>query len=437
MRVVPREFGIPLLLALLALLATAPLAAVQPSVADVPTAPSSNAGRAGKYRVELKDHRGYAYWVQVPPSYSPSNPAGIHLFFHGQGGQGGAEWFGQWEGPLLNAHTLIGINMQYMDGDNAADTAGKVAAARAAIAQVMLDYQVLVGKGVVSSFSGGGLPHALFASQASKTRGAAWPFCHVSLYGSNYRADAAMGCPMSWYIGVGADEWNLAALGPDGCARTGELLQALARGGCPDIRFKSILGKGHTIVDEDVSAAAAGFARAELAFAPFLYAPGFPDRELKSAVAACEALRLGPALAAAEKAAAKAEGDLKSRATALADAVQRRAARVLAMGKRLCDEDPVLANHWLPIYLQQLKGLPAEKELKEAMQAAVKAKGFQAALGAHAAFAKGWPGWVAGNGSSPAAATDKIPALLELRGALPATSQAGMMVTDLLKLSGK
>ena len=120
--------------------------------------PSENAGKKGTYPVKTS-RPGYNYFVCVPAAYSEENPAGLHLFFHGQGGQSGAPNFGLWSKSFLDKHNLIGINMQYEDGDNARDTEGKVKAAQEAIAQTMADYKIVVGRGVVCSFSGGGLPH--------------------------------------------------------------------------------------------------------------------------------------------------------------------------------------------------------------------------------------------------------------------------------------
>jgi hypothetical protein len=422
-----------LLAAILALPAALAAAETPP---DAPVPPSANKGRAGKYHVDLKT--GYGYWIEVPNSYSEAKPAGIHLFFHGQNGQGGAEWFNNWEGPFLEAHDLIGINMQYMDGDNMKDTAGKTAAARRAIAQTIADYKVVVGRGVICSFSGGGLPHALFADQASKTRGASWPFCHVALYSSNYRTDAAQGCPMSWYIGVGTAEWNLAGanLGIDACHRAGEIYGALARGACPDFHFKIIKDKGHTILPEDVAESARAFPRSDLAFAPFLYAPDYAEPELKGIVAACGALQLGPALAAIDKLKARptAAEAVKAKADAIGALIAARIERIRAVANGLADEDAVLAAYYLPLYVAQCKGTPAEKELKTAMQRATKDKGWQPTLAGHAEFIKLFPQLLAGGGASPDLVPDKVAPLEALVKAMKPSAQTATMAAEVLAL---
>jgi hypothetical protein len=421
---------------LLACLALPSARAADPA-ADAPLQPSANKGRAGKYHVDLTK-TGYGYWIQVPSTYSDANPAGIHIFFHGQHGQGGAEWFGGWEGPFLQKYNLIGINMQYMDGDNGHDTPGKVAAARKAIAQTIADYKVVVGRGVICSFSGGGLPHALFANESSKTRGPAWPFCHDAIYSSNYRTDAAQGCLMSWYIGVGTAEWNLAGtgLGMDACRRTGEIYTALAKGACPDIHFKIIKDKGHTILDADVAESSRGFARSDLAFAPFLYTPDYAEPELRGIVNACAALQLGPALSAIEKLKAKpaAAEALKAKAGAIAALIAARIERMKAIAQQLADDDAVLAGYYLPLYAAQCRGTPAEKELKEAMQRATKDKGFQSTLAGHAEFIKLFPQLLAGGGSSPDVVPDKVGALDAIVKVMKPASQTGTMAAEILAL---
>jgi len=78
--------------------------------------PSANAGKAGTYQVQCGSP-GYSYYVAVPNA-APGTHFGLHLFFHGQNGQGGAGSFGLWEKRLLEPFALIGINMCYADGDN-------------------------------------------------------------------------------------------------------------------------------------------------------------------------------------------------------------------------------------------------------------------------------------------------------------------------------
>ncbi len=399
--------------------------------------PSANQGKSGKYHVDCKK-KGYGYWVSVPASYGEANPAGLHLFFHGQHGQGGAEWFTQWDTYFLQKHNLIGINMQYMDGDNMADTDGKVAAAQEALAQTIADYKIIVGRGVICSFSGGGLPHGLLATKESKSRGPTWPFCHTALYSSNYRVDASQGAAMSWYIGVGTDEWNLAGanLGIDATHRTEELYAALKNGAPPDLHFKIIKGKGHQVLDEDVAESARAFPRSDLAFAPFVYAPDFNEPELKNIVAAANALQLGSASSALDKLASKAgiTAPLKDKAEALKAKIDARTGAISALAKQLAADDPTLTAFYLPIYLAECKGTPIEKDLRALFATAGKDKSFQLSLRAHDEFVKLFPALLGGGGTSPTLVPDKAAPLADLVKALSPTSQTGHMAAEILAL---
>ncbi|MBA3710549.1 MAG: hypothetical protein H0W83_17225 [Planctomycetes bacterium] len=397
-----------------------------------PIGPSINKGRAGTYLVETRQ-AGYNYYVFVPASYSDANPAGLHVHFHGQASQKTAPNFDNWNKYFLTPYNLIGINMQYMDGDNTHDTEGKLKTAQGAIAQVMADYKIIAGRGAICSFSGGGCVHGMFAAKFSKDRGVEWPFCQSALYSSNYRVEATIGTPMGWYIGVGTKEWSLASLGSDAKARTGELLSAIAKGGDPDVLFNVIQDKDHTILEVDVQEAGKIFPRSDLAYAPFLYAPDYPDKELRQIVAGANALQLGGASAAVAKLLAKADlvGDLKKKAEDLDARIIARIDRVTAMAKELCANDPVLAAFYLPMFINQCKGSASEKGLRAMSSAASKEKGFSATLAAHAQFTKNFSSLMPGDARIP---PDKKKEVDSLNAHFPATSLIGRMVTNLLSL---
>jgi hypothetical protein len=406
------------------------------AVDDDAVKPSANHGRTGKYHVDIPAPIGYAYWVMVPATYSETNPAGIHVFFHGQSGQGGAEYFENWDAPFLEAYNLIGINMQYMDGDNMKDTAGKAKAAERAIAQTIADYKIVVGRGVICSFSGGGLPHAMLSDTYSKTRGPTWPFCHSAIYSSNYRTDASQGCPMSWFVSVGGDEWSLATLGADGTARAIELYQATRRGACPDIHMMITKGKGHTIIPAEIASSAREFARSDLAFAPFVYYPDYPDHELASVLNACDHGELGAAQAGLKRLAAKTTlaPALRAKVEALQALISTRLDRLVAEGDDLAGNDPILASYYLPIYLQAAHGTTAEAALKKDIAANAKTKGYAAAMQAYSGFVQLFPKLLNG-GQNWQPAPDLVPQLTSIAAALPPTSETGGMAAELLALT--
>ncbi|HUV39607.1 MAG TPA: hypothetical protein VMY39_08320 [Planctomycetota bacterium] len=334
--------------------------------------PSENRGRRGTYLCKTSDP-ACNYYVCVPESYSDDNPAGLHLFFHGQGGQGGAASFGLWSKDFLEPFNLIGINMQYTDGDNTKDPEGKVAAAVEAIRQTLADYKVIRGRGVVCSFSGGGVPHAMLVSQYAKrgTKPGDWPFNHSASYGSNYRGDVKGLVPMSWFLGLGGKEWNLAnaGLGRTQTARTGELFAEAALGRCPDIYLKITKDKGHSISEADRVDSAKGFHRSDLAFCGFLYESDYPERELAPVVKSANALDLGRAASAVATLLKndKLDAVLRAKAERVRDRIAARVDAVVAVAAVLAPSDEVLAEWYGRQFARQMKGHPREGELNKVL----------------------------------------------------------------------
>ncbi len=337
--------------------------------------PSENAGKTGKYQCKTS-HAGYNYYVYVPKSYSDTNPAGLHIFFHGQGGHGSAPNFGGWAKHFLEPYNLIGINMQYMDGDNAKDTRGKTDAAIEAVQQTIADYKVIVGRGVISSFSGGGLPHAVYYTlhgRSAKRSSEAWPFSHVALYGSNYYGGrsggtipARGGPPMTWFIGIGGKEWNMGKpiLGVTQTEAMKIRLQAIKQDGCMDVFYNYTKEKGHSISEEDRAVSAQLFRRSDLAFCPFLLEDAFEDRSVRRSAHYANRLQLGKALKSLARMLEKddLDADVRAQATALQGKIEAREKALFDVAKELAAKDVVLANYYGPIYVRQLKGHPADKD---------------------------------------------------------------------------
>ncbi|MBA3699988.1 MAG: hypothetical protein H0W78_14160 [Planctomycetes bacterium] len=407
-----------------------PLIAVERIAPPTAPQPSKNQGRAGTYQVPTTIG-AYNYYVCVPASSDGTTPFGLHLFFHGQNGQGGAKHFGGWQKLFLESHRLIGINMEYTDGDNGKDTEGKVKAAQEAIAQVTADYKI-VQRGAVASFSGGGLPHGLMTEQFAKTRSAQWPFCHSTLYSSNFFRDPTSAVPMSWCITIGTEEWALADLGRTAVTRAGELYQATVKGGTPDIRFV-MTRKGHTIPGEDVSASEKTFALSDLAFGAFLYAPDFAEKELRTIVEQANRQQPSAAGVALAKLLAKPTLDaaVKTKGEALQTQITKRLDHIAAALATLPTEDPVLATYYGPVLLAQLKGDAREKDLKTTLVGALKTKEAQATLAAHAELAKHWIA-LFGGGSNQGIVPDKRALADSLAPHLPATSRAGANLADII-----
>lgn len=355
--------------------------------------PSENKGRRGRYHAET-GHPGYNYFVYVPDSYSEDNPAGIHIFFHGQGSQGSAKSFHHWAKYFLEPYNLIGINMEYTDGDNAKDTTGKVHAAEEALAQVIADYRIVQGRGVISSFSGGGLPHkGIFQRYAGRERRdrSPWLFNHTAIYGSNFWAPANGSIPMSWFIGLGGQEWNMGkpTLGQSQPARANELISDALKGKCPDVHLKIIKEKGHAIADEDVEASARQFARSDLAFAPFVYQADYLEKELLPIAAAANSLLLGQASSALDRLIGNPRLDaaVKQKALALRKTLDNRVDAVIELTRELAAKDPVLCNYYGKLFMSQLMRHPRQKELRKILGDTARTPRFRRALAAFQPFA--------------------------------------------------
>lgn len=118
-------------------------------IAAVLPKPSVNQGKVGVYAATTS-RAGYNYYVGVPKAVSETNPAGIHVFFHGLGGQAMARDFMLWA-EFLKLTNCIGINMEYTDGNPHEDMDGKAEAAREAVLQVTADYPVIPGLGAITA----------------------------------------------------------------------------------------------------------------------------------------------------------------------------------------------------------------------------------------------------------------------------------------------
>lgn len=404
---------------------------------DLKLPPSENRGRTGSYQAHTK-RPGNDYWVYVPRSYSEDNPAGIHLFFHGQKGQGGAPHFGLWAGPFLERFNLIGINMQYQDGDNMKDPEGKVASAWEAVAQVRADYKILEGRGVICSFSGGGIPHGIFQRDHPNTGapcGPAWPFCHSAPYSSNFFTPISAKCtPMSWFVSVGKKEWGMGApiLGESQTARMAEVLREAVRGGPPDL-FGWITEKGHTIEAAEVQASAEGFRRSDLAWAPFLYLPDWTEPELAPLARDANAGGVGRALRAVERllSTGRPSETLKAKAEKLRDRLTARAKAILELLKELAADDPVLAEYYAKILLPKLGDLPEAKEARDALAEGRKARGYAQTLSLFPLFEKNFRQFFKAAGDlNP----EQIPFLEQVRKTVPERSLLGRMAAQYLAL---
>ena len=394
--------------------------------------PSVNAGRTGTYEVQTKT-AGYSYFVCVPNSYGSQSVAGLHLFFHGQNGQGNAGNFDLFRSALLEPFCLIGINMAYGDGDNGKDTDGKVAVARQAVLQVMADYRIVAGRAVVGCFSGGGLPCGQWYTAAGKTRGLGWPFSVVALYGANFRLPVTHGSPTGWMVGLAKDEIGLSDLYASQTARFGEILKLTPQLGL-DQRFVLPNG-GHGVHQPEIAATARIFKRMDLFYGQFLVPADWSEKPLASIAEMANAGALGAAATALAKLTDAKLVDAKvalERRAALTAAIDERAQALVAMVGDLVDADPLLAPAYAALAVARLKKHPREAELKLLVGRLAKDRQrLSAAAVAQKAVTAGWGDLFAGGARLTAKGQVLLQQVLAASGP---TSELGAMATELLTL---
>ena len=398
--------------------------------------PSANAGKRGVYQCKTSNPT-YNYFVYVPRSYSDTNPAGLHLLFHGQGGHRIARHFDKWTKDFHEPFNLIGINMQYMDGDNLKDTSGKVAAAIEAIQQTMADYKINRGRGVVASFSGGGVPHSMLVRQGAKkgTKRGAWPFNHSAPYGSCYRGGRRYRSSglvsMSWFLGLGEKEFNMASLGRTQTTLTETLYTQATKGGCPDVYLRIEKGKGHSISAADIAESAKGFRRSDLAFSALFYEQDFPEPGIEKIVKDANRLDIGRAHSAVRKLLAKTKlkPGLKRKAEFIRKKLDDRVEAVIVLAKELAEDDATLMAYYGRCFAKQLKRHPREKELAD-LVASSKKKQKHVAWAVNL-FADSLSKFLTNSGGVE---PEAIPVLKKIKKRMGEKSLFGKMATDILNL---
>ena len=382
----------------------------------------------------------YKYWVYVPATYSPDHPAGLHLFFHGNGGQSMAQTsFSMWAPVLLEPDDLIGINMEYDDGTPHVDAEHKAEAANQAVLQVMADYKVIAGRGILVAFSAGGSPAGIYFEthgRAATERGPAWPFCHITIYGSCLRCSSEVpALPTSWCRCFGDGE---EAMAPGLCSymlgRTDDDLKAIANGGCADCFINLTKGRGHTILPDDIQRSATVFRRADILFAPFLYEPDYAPPQVQAIAHLANAGRISEASAAAHKLSSggSATAEAKHLAHALAERIEARIGERIALVHQLAQDDPVLSLAYGVQLDRQLRGLPAQKELASALAPVRKAQGTLNQL--EAAWIQALPTFFEERGCRLRAGMAEV--LTQFRAKAGAESHIGLMATKFLAFAG-
>jgi hypothetical protein len=195
------------------------------------------------------------------------------------------------------------------------------------------------------------------------------------------------------------------------------LLNQAIRGGDSDLYLKIIKGKGHSIDDAEVCVSATLFRRSDLAFAPFLYEPDYPEKELAPLVKQANALTLGPVLPALDRILndKKTTDELRKKTETLKRRIAARVKAIMDLSNELATSDPVLFNYYARKFLPQLTGLPEARDLQT--------------LGQKVTTSKEFPRWSA----QLTALKDVITQAFSTGGCTPLNAKAVPLVEDLQK----
>ncbi|MHC4718624.1 MAG: hypothetical protein ACYS5V_16770, partial [Planctomycetota bacterium] len=256
----------------------------------------------------------------------------------------------------------------------------------------MADYKIVPGRGVICGGSAGGGPTGWFVDRFARkgryTPGAGqhrWPFNHVTTYGAIFTRNAAGCVPMTWTFTVGQREWTLARIGPRSATHVRELAGDIANGGTMDFYWNIIQDKPHKTLAADVQATARLFARSDLAFAPFVYTPDYPEPELAEAVTAADRLELGKAMTTMEKVLAVKglAGNVRAKAEDLAAQIEERVYRIFELMGKLSADDPALAGYYGKAWADQLAGHPRQKDMQRLLEGLTRTRRYRKAYDTH------------------------------------------------------
>ena len=175
------------------------------------------------------------------------------------------------------------------------------------------------------------------------------------------------------------------------------------------------------------------FRRSDLAFAPVLYEDDYPEPDFKAIVSGANNQQPGEALNACNALLAKGKlaPETQKKATQIKAVLEKRAKRLLEVGKELAADDALLANFYGKLFVKQLGPLPEGKELAAALGAAFGKPEFGKGLTYHAQLEKNFRKiFNRGAKADPA----MFPFLEEMKGACGEKSLLGGMAGDFLKL---
>lgn len=323
------------------------------------------------FPTQTSNHR---FWVLLPPGFDPNEPAGLLLYNHGRGSGGGdtPPWFHKWE-SAFGGENMVFVKMSFQNNPSTSSTHQN--SIKYAIAKVAATYKIILGRGVLTGFSAGGLPASRLISDLG-----GWPFNHVLAKSMLFAVPIPENlAPMSWTFTVGQNEWNSYNLGQTATSRMNELVVESELGGSMDLHLHVVTDAGHNVVlsDDTIEPTVAAYRRSAAFLAPFIYQPDYSETELQPIVDACQDLDLGTAVfLISEFIDATTDATLLTKALELQILLENRVDEMFLILAELGTHDPILTEYYASVASEQLIGHPRGNEMLSLAQTIKDGYGF-------------------------------------------------------------
>ena len=310
------------------------------------------------FPTQTSNHR---FWVLLPAGFDPNEPAGLLLYNHGWGSGGGdtPPWFHKWE-SAFGDENMVFVKMSFQNNPSTSSTHQN--SIKYAIAKVAATYKIILGRGVLTGFSAGGLPASRLISDLG-----GWPFNHVLAKSMRFEIPIPQNlAPMSWTFAVGQNEWNSYNLGQTATSRMNELVEESELGGSLDLHLHVVADTGHNVAlsDDTIGPTVAAYRRSAAFLAPFIYQPDYSETELQPIVDACQDLDLGTAVfLISEFIDTTPDAILITKALELRILLENRIDEMFLILAELGIHDPVLTEYYASVGSEQLVGHPRGNEM--------------------------------------------------------------------------
>lgn len=430
--------------------------------------PSENKGRKGQYTCPAVPG-GYHYIVIVPESYSEKNPAGLFLYLCHAGDLGTNVKYAivkRLHQAFVEPFNLIGIFVEPKPAVAAnLDADVKALTAEHAIAQIVADYDIVVGRGLVYSTGGGGGAHRVLLERGGGVPGKKYPFCSNTLNSCRFSPTGVTDGRMNWYLNLGEKELYLPPSSTSWktmSSRWEQLVKGAVSGGCVDIYFMIHLGNGHTSGPPVNNPAVEAFKRADVAFAPFLCQSQFDAVGIASAVdlanehqfaralkalgpeknesADTETRRKTPGIVLPGFGAGGGRGrgaDFNRQAQQIRAAIAKKIREKEEFARKIMKQDPVVGIYYLEQFKKDCAGTTAAKTFEKMLAEARKNPDNQKRLALFGEFCTRYPDLYEAASGSPNGHVrqTELEFFRKLRDAFGEESNLGRMVRERLEMT--